>query len=231
MFFNAIPEFTPRMKYTDSESDDVIRVAVVDDHQLVARGVTEMIENFPEFKVVLVCSSAYELLSNYEQYQVKIIVSDINMPEMSGIEMAGIVKKSRPYIRILILSYLTNIYYIKLAMAEKVNGFISKSCSKEELHEALVEIAKNNKYLCRKVQNTLFSEKVNDEGKSNELTAREFEVLNLVIDGHSSKLIADKLFIDIKTVESHRRNIFKKMQVKNVAQLIVKARYLGFFLD
>lgn len=219
------------MMTNGNDKSEAIRVAVVDDHQLVARGITEMIDSFDQFKVVLVCSSAAELLQQYEQYRIQIIVSDINMPGMNGIEMAKTVKAARPYLKVLILSYLTNKHYVKNAMESGINGFLSKSCSKAELLEALVSVTGNNYYLGRKVQNIMFTMEKDSADEKKSLSSREFEVLKLIVSGLTSKLIAQELFIDLKTVESHRRNIFKKLEVTNVAQLILTARKQGILFE
>lgn len=199
-----------------------IRLAIVDDHQIVIDGLKSLLQGYDEFDVVIECTNPLQMTSLLERSPVDILLTDVMMPGMNGAELALAVRKQFPHIRILALSMsgqgeLVN----KMIDDSDIAGYVLKNIGKQELAKALNKIHSGGIY---------FSEEVLDEmtrasnvKKTNEevhLTAREIEIIGLIEKELSNKQIAEKLFLSERTVETHRKNIFRKTNTSSVIGLI-----------
>jgi DNA-binding NarL/FixJ family response regulator len=156
-----------------------------------------------------------EILANTNAH---IVLMDVDMPIMNGFETAELVKEKFPWTKVIVLTMHKETQYIKRLLKTGVAGYLTKNSSNEELSNAIEVVQNGGKYLCSEVQHVLLN-KVEPQ-ESEKLTGREKEIVQLIVAGLSSKEISEKLFLSIKTVETHRGKIYKKLQVKNVAELI-----------
>ena len=204
-----------------------IRVLLVDDHALMREGVASMLKNVEFIDIVGKVESGEEAINAAQELYPDIILMDIMMKGMTGIEAARWIKEQNSNIRIILLSGEVNQDYISLSAKVGVNGYLPKDVSKEALVDAIKKVYAGEKYFSPSIMNIVFEQFYNQEAdekkpaqKSKELTTREFEVLEQVAMGKSNQEVADALFISIKTVETHKTNILSKLGLKNTAELV-----------
>jgi DNA-binding NarL/FixJ family response regulator len=196
----------------------MIKIGIVDDHQMFLEGMSSVLSQLENIEVLFTESSAKMALKKIKAKIPDLIITDISMPEMNGIEFIKILNKDFPNIKILVLSMHKNSNHI-----ESIDGYLLKETDKEELIGAINGIVTHNK---KYFIDNLYGE--NDFiFKKTILSNREKEIIKLIAQEYTSEEIADKLFISKHTIESHRKNIFFKLQVKNIAGLIKVAIYLG----
>ncbi len=196
-----------------------ITVFIVDDHFLVIEGIQAMLQNETGLQVIGHASSSSSCISFLQQHQPDVILMDINLGQESGIELCKIVKDKYPQIMILALSTFNQFSFIDKMMENGASGYLLKNAERTEITEAIKQAIKGGTYLSREVNETL---KAVEEGRNDKpaLTRREKEVLELIADGLNSQEIAEKLFIGVSTIDTHRKNLLAKFNVKNTASLI-----------
>lgn len=204
----------------------LIKIAIVDDHQIVIDGLQLLLESAPQVQVVSVATNGFELL---EQLQKKIIdpdilILDLMMPVISGYEFSLIMKKEFPHVKVMILSMnLDGKVVGELIENAAIEGFLSKSISKKELIAAIEKVYEGGQYFSEEVIKELEKyAKIENQREEFRLSARELEVIGLIAKGCTNKQIAAHLFLSEKTVETHRKNIFRKTQTHNVGSLLDK---------
>ncbi|HEV7330214.1 MAG TPA: response regulator transcription factor [Flavisolibacter sp.] len=198
-------------------------ILIVDDHTLVREAWRIILSTHPHFQVVGEAGSADEGLALAESLQPDVVIMDINLPGMNGIEATKIIKEKIPAIKILGVSLHTQPSYAAKMMQEGASGYVTKNSSREEMFTAITEVLKGNRYVCKEIKNILSEQMLNEEQEAagfNGLTLREMEVISLIKQGCSSKEIAITLGLSTKTVEVHRYNILKKLNLKNSAALV-----------
>jgi DNA-binding NarL/FixJ family response regulator len=196
----------------------MIKIVIVDDHQMFLDGIASVLSSNQDFEVLFVEKSAKRALAKIKDEIPDIVITDISMPEMNGIEFIKILKKEFPDIKILVLSMFKNILSFK-----NIDGFLLKDADKETLIKVINEIVLKDK---KHFEGELTNENSIDFKKSI-LSKREKEIIQLIAKEYTTDEIADKLIISKHTVEAHRKNIFFKLQVKNIAGLINIAIHLG----
>jgi DNA-binding NarL/FixJ family response regulator len=201
-----------------------IRLLLADDHPLIRAGFRTMLNKSKQFEIVGEAENGLELIRLTAAHLPDIILADINMPVMSGLEALEQVSKSHPQIKFIILSMHEERAYIMNALKIGTSGYLLKSIDSSELEKAIVAVHQGGKYFSPVITNILAESVTRSEStETAEITPREKEVLELVAKGNSTKHIADKLGISTRTVESHRINMLKKMKVSNTAELIKTA--------
>lgn len=195
-----------------------IKVVVVDDHQMFLDGMISILSAQENFKILFVETSAKKALQKIGEKIPDIVITDISMPEMNGIEFVKKIKKQYPEVKILVLSMFEN-----QQTFEGIDGYLLKETNKEVLVEAINGIVNEGKKYFNAIQNSSNS----FEFKQSILTQREKEIIQLIAEENTTDEIAKRLFISKTTIETHRKNIFFKLQVTNVAGLVKKAVYLG----
>jgi DNA-binding NarL/FixJ family response regulator len=204
-------------------SDQVINIAILDDHQIVIDGLKLLLQASPELHIVAEANSAEEMLEQLRTKKIDIVLTDITMPHgMNGCEFALIIKKEMPQIKILVLSMSEEGGMItKMIDAVKVDGYISKAAGQEELLTAIKKISSGEKYFSADaLQQYEVYKNIKSENQELNLTPRELEIIQCIIKYYSNKQIADTLFISERTVETHRKNIYRKTRTKGEASLI-----------
>jgi DNA-binding NarL/FixJ family response regulator len=209
----------------------MIKIFLVEDHHIVRYGVKNLLETNSECIVIGESDNAEDLLEQISTLKVDIIISDISMDGMNGIELVKKIKKfSNGAIKTLILSMHADDLFINQCFEAGANGYLLKDFKKNELFSAIDKIMKGDIYIGRSVSQILANNFINKEysHKSGgvykvDVTKREKEIIELISLGFSNKEIAEKLLVSISTVDAHRYNILKKLEVKNTAEMIMKA--------
>ena len=201
-----------------------IRLLLADDHPLIREGFRSLLNKNERFEIVGIAENGKELIELAGKELPDIILSDISMPVMNGMDAIEQIRNLYPSIKSVVLTMHEEREYVINALRIGVQGYIIKNVERFDLEKAIITIFEGGKYFSPIVTNILAESVVRPEPPAiSELTPREKEVLELVAQGHSTKQIADKLGIGTRTVESHRVNMLKKMKVNNTAELVRKA--------
>lgn len=198
---------------------------LVDDHPVVVEGLKNMLRPAQDLKVVAQAHSGTEALRLLSEHpEVEVAVLDLNMPEMSGVELAKAIKSSWPRIRVLILSMFHDHATVADVLEAGGSGYVLKTATQAELSEAIRQVAAGHNYFSPEVAATLLQNiqipNALEATRAADLTSREREILRLIAREYSNQAIADELFISERTVETHRRNLFTKTNSKSVVGLI-----------
>lgn len=196
-----------------------INVFIVDDHLMVIEGIRALIQNEPDIELMGYASGGIECLRFIKDRKPDVILMDINMPGQSGVELCRDIKLQYPDIFILGLSTFNQFSYIDSMMDQGASGYLLKNASKEELIEAIHTAMKGKLYLSHDVAQTL-KDAVDTVKEIPILTRREKEILSMIAEGLTNPQIADKLYLSLSTVDSHRKNLMRKLNMKNTALLI-----------
>ncbi|HEY5915954.1 MAG TPA: response regulator transcription factor [Chryseolinea sp.] len=201
-----------------------IRILLADDHPMIRAGFKSMLDKNERFEIVGEAGNGKELIALAGQLNPDIILVDISMPVMSGLDSLEELSNQNPGVRIIVLTMHEEREYILQALKSGAAGYLIKNIERFELERAIITVYEGGKYFSPIITNIL-AEAVSKPETSDvaEVTPREKEVLELVAQGNSTKQIADLLGISIRTVESHRINMLKKLKVNNTAGLIKKA--------
>ena len=212
-----------------------IKLMIADDQGLILHSLVAMLNSVEDFEVIGTAQNGILLLELLEEKKPDVIIIDINMPKMSGIEVSKIIDGKMPWVKIIAMSMYSHPQYIKEMLRNGAKGFLSKNCLAEELFEAIYAVYSGKTYLdkhCTEVIVHNFSNTSPDmKFNLHLLTSREIEVIKVLADGMVTREIAEKLFISEKTVERHKTNILKKLNLRNTAQLIKVAVEQGILLE
>jgi len=204
-----------------------LKLIVVDDHVFFRKGVIMTINRLKYAEVVGEASNGIELLEEAKLKKPDVVIMDIKMPEMNGIEAAKQLHILLPQTKIIVLSMFGDEENFKQMLEVGVDGFLLKNAEIKELEMALQKVAKGQQYYSAEFMPFFTNQYVKSEGpkedKVSNLTKREVEIIKYVVQGYINQEIADKLFISLRTVTTHRANINMKIGSKNTAQLIAYA--------
>ena len=202
--------------------NDKITILIVDDHKLIRDTWSFILNSDPRFQVIAETDSGKDAIGLAENNHPNIVLMDINMSPMNGFEATKEIRKVSPESKIIGVSMHSQPAYAKKMLQVGAMGYITKNSSKEEMIGAISEVANGNKYICHEVKAILSEQILEDNEKPdiNLLSQREIEIIDLIKQGQSSKEIAQQLNITLKTVEVHRHNILKKLNLKNTAALV-----------
>jgi len=196
----------------------MIRVFIVDDHPLVQEGLRSLLANEQGIELCGFAMTAQSCLGFFINNTADVILMDINLPDMSGIDLCAAIKTKYPGIMVLGLSTLNQGSYVNKMLEKGASGYVIKNAGKEELIEAIREVNKGKTYLSFEAGQAM--RKDNSTAQIPLITRREKEILCLIAEGFTNPEIAEKLFISSSTVDSHRKNLLSKMNMKNTASLI-----------
>lgn len=203
-----------------------IKVMLVDDHALIREGIKQLLEFDGGVEVIEQASDGFECLEKLKTVSPDILLLDINMPKMNGIEVLEELKAKKNPVKVLILTVHNEVEYLVKAVDIGANGYILKDSGSEELKQAIMEIINNDSYIQPSLIPALNSRLINrdmDKEKLKSLTKREVEILAQVASGMFNKEIANNLGISERTVKNHISNIFKKIDVSDRTQAAVFA--------
>ena len=214
-------------------NDRTITVFLADDHTIVRQGLAKLLEAEPHFKVVGEAENGRQAVSMVRALKPEIVIMDISMPVLNGIEATRLIKKSCPRTKVIILSMHTHDRYIDELINLGVSGYLLKDSTGSDIIQAISAAVKGDTYLSpsisrRVIQDYLYLKKKSpQEDLYGKLSNREREVFQMIAEGHSTKEISDILCISPSTVKTHRANIMEKLQFVNISQLIQFAIHLG----
>jgi DNA-binding NarL/FixJ family response regulator len=198
-------------------------VFIVDDHYMVIEGIRSLLQHERNIEWAGHASNAASCLAFLKQQQPDVILMDINLPDKSGIDLCKEVKDKYPSVFIIGLSTYNQQSFIQKMMENGASGYVLKNATQEELIEAIESVMKGKTYLSDEASQAL---RKNTDGKVPVITRREKEVLELIANGMTNNEIAQKLFIGVTTIDTHRKNLLAKLEAKNTASLIKTAMQL-----
>ncbi|HEY8388973.1 MAG TPA: response regulator transcription factor [Parasegetibacter sp.] len=203
-------------------STEKITILIADDHKLIRETWTFILNSDPRFEVIAECSNGEEAVELTKNLRPAIILMDINMAPMSGLDATTQIRKISPTSKVIGVSMHSQPAYAKKMLSIGARGYVTKNSSKEEMIKAILEVEKGNKYICDEVKNIISEQLLEDTQAPsiNLLSERELQIIKLIKQGSSSKEISTELDISLKTVEVHRHNILKKLNLKNTASLV-----------
>ena len=208
-----------------------IKVILADDHQLFREGLANLLAESKEIEVIAQAVNGKDAIYKAKQLHPDVVIMDINMPEMDGVEATAQLLKEVPEMKIIGLSIHANKQYIKGMLEAGSSGYLFKNCSYDELIKAIQTVHSGKKYLSEKITEILIHEYLNKEeigpSTSSELTDRESEILKLIADGISVSDISNQLFVSIKTINTHKQHILEKLNLKTTTDIIKYALKKG----
>jgi DNA-binding NarL/FixJ family response regulator len=207
-----------------------IKLAITDDHLLVISGLKAMLAPYSHISVVYESNMAAALMAALPAAQPDVLLLDIQMPEIDGIELCRQVRKTHPAIKIIALSSFMESHYIKQMLRNGATGYLLKNTDPDKLINAIETVHAGEQFLDDIIRQQLLHEMITGQKRSGyniPLTRRETEILKLIAEGQSNQEVADGLFISLRTVETHRLNLTQKLAVKNTAGLVREAMKRG----
>ena len=202
-----------------------ISILLAEDHTIVRKGLLSLLNTVDNFKVLAEAEDGREAVTKVEALKPDIVVMDISMPHLNGLEATRQIKKRFPKTKVIILTMHTNEEYIFEILRAGASGYIVKKAAPEELIMAIQAVSQGEKYFSPSISTKIADELLQkglskkSELTSTSLTGREREVLQLIAEGHTNREIAELLFISLKTVEAHRSHIMDKLDLHNAAEL------------
>ena len=204
-----------------------LRILIADDHDLLRRGVRVLLQSHPGWEVCAEASTGRDAVSKVEQLRPDIAILDISMPDLNGLEAARRIRKASPNTEVLILSVHYTDQLIRDILEAGIRGYIVKSDSDRDLIIAVETLAKHKPFFTPRATEVILSDFNTGgiraelpESLPNRLTSRETEIVQLLAEGKSSKEVAASLNISVKTAETHRANIMRKLQLHTVSELV-----------
>ena len=207
---------------TEFMNQHPIYIAMVDDHQIVLDGLHSLLEHVPGFSIVCSTIQPAKMLDLLSSQKVDVLLTDVMMPEITGQELARKVRATHPQVKILALSMSGQGEIVNEMINDAdINGYVLKNIGREELVKAIRKIAGGGIYFSDEVLKELETvSAVKKENTASQLTTREIEIIRLIEKELSNKEIADSLFISERTVETHRKNIFRKTKTSSLIGLV-----------
>ena len=213
-------------------ADKPVKILIADDHRLFISGVRELLAQNEHIEVVGEANDGLELLKLLELREADLVILDISMPQLDGRETCVRIKQEKPDIKVLMLTMHDDSKTIGALLDAGADGYLLKEASKRELLLAIESIMETGRYFSRQVADEYMAhvhrQRSGEGPKELALTSREREILQLIIAEHTAQEIADKLFLSINTVITHRKNLLQKFQVRNTAGLVREAVKKGF---
>ncbi|HBF88325.1 MAG TPA: DNA-binding response regulator [Bacteroidales bacterium] len=203
------------------DSTEKLKIILVDDHRIFRKGIKSLIENEDIGEVIAEAENGKELLNLLDRFKPDLILMDIAMPDMNGIEASRRAIAKSPKLNILICSSFSDIQYYHALVDAGAKGFIVKNVDIAELETAIKKVAKGKSYFSNEILMNLVENSANESADSKDFTEREITIMKLICKGCSSQDIADKLHVCSDTVKSHRRNIATKSNTHNTAELVL----------
>ncbi len=205
-----------------------IKIILVDDHQLVRDGIKALLTGIIDIAIIGEAAGAKELFHELEKMKPDLLIMDISLPEISGIEITKKITSEFPGIRVLILSMYNNEEFIFNSLKAGARGYLPKNTSREELLEAIYTINKGEEFFGESISKVMLKSYIKrathddkpEENTKEVLTSREIEILRLYVEGLINKEISDKLGISIRTVETHKNHIMRKLGLKSTVELV-----------
>ncbi len=196
-----------------------MKVFLVDDHAIMLDGLVSLLQEDSEMQVVGTAGTVSDAMDFLKMNHIDILVTDYNLPDDDGLSLVRKVKKLWPEVKILVLSMHNESHLVKEILKEGINGYVLKKDSKEDLINALYSVKKGDLFVSNEI-NKMLVRSLHQPSEQKLLTEREREILKLISREFTNKMIAEELFISERTVETHRKNIFRKTKASSLVGLI-----------
>ncbi|MGD1891901.1 MAG: response regulator [Cyclobacteriaceae bacterium] len=208
-------------------SEPTIRILLVDDHQMFIDGLAAIFSDVDEIQVVGKCLNGAEALKQCQAANPQVVLLDINLPDMDGVEVCKKITTTHPNIKVIALTTHSEGSFISGMLNNGAKGYVLKNSDKDTLKKAIKTVHRGETFLAEEVTEALIQDMMPNNKSSRtlipKLTRREKEVLALIVEEYTTQEIADKLFISLNTVETHRKNLLHKLNVRNTAGLVRSA--------
>lgn len=214
-------------------TDRDVTIILADDHTIVRQGLAKLLEGEPDFRVVGEAENGREAVSKVEELKPDVVIMDISMPMLNGIEATRQIKKIRPRTRVIILSMHCHDRYIRELFSLGASGYLLKDSTGNDIVKAIQAAMDGDTYMSPPVSRLVVEDYVSTKKKSfreelySSLSNREREVFQMIAEGHSTREISEILFISPSTVKTHRSNIMEKLKIENISQLVQFAIRIG----
>lgn len=215
------------------KKDNKIKILVSDDHNLVRQGIVALLNVESGLEVIGEASDGFEAVRLAKKLNPDIVIMDLSMPNLNGLEATHQIKRDVPDVKVLILTQHENEEYVMQIIKAGASGYVLKTSVSDDLIKAITEIQKGEKFFSPSISRMILDDYIkrtqglHTETKAPELTHREKEVLQLIAEGRTNQEVAGKLFISVRTVEFHRANMMHKLQLSDLAGLIKYAIQKG----
>jgi DNA-binding NarL/FixJ family response regulator len=201
-----------------------IRILIADDHAIVRHGLSRSLQQEPDMEVVGQASEGHKAVELARELTPNVVVMDISMPDLNGIEATRLIRREAPETKVIGLSMHSAKRFVTEMFKAGATGYLLKDCEYDELAEAIRAVNRGKTYITPAVSEVVIESCIHPpqqeaDGAFSVLTPREREVLQLMAEGHSTKQVARRLYISPKTVEAHRLKVMRKLDIDNVAQL------------
>jgi len=222
----SIDHAAPAVQYLERTSHQMkpIRILLADDHALVRGGIRSLLEKLPMVEVVGETSDGREAVKQVRELQPDLVLMDVGMPGLNGLEATQRISKEFPNVRVLILSMYANEEYVLRALRVHASGYLLKKSATAELERAIHTVAKGEIYLSPSISKQAIEDYLvgidDQRGPLEQLTPRQREILQLIAEGETNKGIAYLLNVSVKTVEAHRTQLMKQLGIHEIAGLV-----------
>jgi len=200
----------------------MIKILIADDHTMFINGLKMLLASENRYEVVAVAANGKEVLSALEETAADVILMDVNMPLLNGYQTTFQVREQYPEVKIIILSMLADERSVTKLLEAGAQGYLFKNADEEELFEALETVWKGQIYITREIRDKVCLSRKNTSAGDEviQLSSREMDIARLIMEGYTNTEISDRLFISVRTAETHRKNILAKLNLKNTASLV-----------
>lgn len=209
----------------------VFKILLCDDHDLIISGLKQVLYSLNYVKEIASANNGKQAINILKETNFDLVISDVSMPEMDGIELSAYVKNNYPKTKVIILTQFSDMQILKPLLKNNVDGILLKGGKSNEIVDAVEKVIAGNKCYSDTILHVItecFSGSTVSSEILVKLSKREQQVLGLIAEENTNKEISETLFISVPTVETYRRNLFRKFEVKNSVGLIRKAMQLGF---
>jgi len=202
-----------------------ISVLIADDHKIMLAGLRSLLEKQTDFDVVGEADNGRKAVQMAQEKKPEVVVMDVSMPDLNGIEATKQIIESLPETRVIALSMHSDKRFVMGMLRAGASGYLLKDCASQELANAILQVARGKKYLSPEITGVVIGDFLLGNSSeevptaASQLSPREREVLQLIAEGWSTKQIASHLYVSVKTIETHRRQIMKKLDLHSIADL------------
>ncbi len=211
-----------------------ISIIIAEKQRIILHSLISLIGSMGDFEIIGTAGGGSELLHLLESIKPDVVLLDVEKPGLTMIQVTRVIDEKMPWVKVVSLSKHNHPFFIKEMLKHGAKGFLSKNCTVEELHEGIKRVYNGKTYFCSLCSKVILRDYAPDAEAGlidyRSITAREIEIIGYLSEGHSTKEISDKLFVSNKTVERHKANLFKKMKLRNTAQMVKVAIENGLLI-
>jgi len=207
----------------------MITIGIIDDHSLIINGLLKMLQDEPAYQVLFTAQDGADLLQKLSEETPDVLLLDIELPDTNGIDLCKKLLTLYPKLAVIALTNHDDVVYVRKMMRNGAMGYLLKGTEKESLLQAIETVAAGEQYIDKQIEQQILQQSIHGRKATAyvKLTNRELEILALIANEYSNQEIADKLFLSVRTVESHRHSLNQKLNIKTTAGLVKEAYLRG----